>query len=470
MKTFARIFFIFLITVALRMSGDITEPIQAEDQNQSFPYIGIVQTEKLRVLPNRGTNYREISVLQQNDLVTVLNRVGDWLLITPPEDITCWMSAQFIEDDVVTGNNVNVRQGPGLNFPVLTQISKGTSVTIIKQKDNWTQIAPPETIQAWVNSDFVAYFSSKDTLTSTLQRMEDSKALFNQAVLYAKSEFSKDNPRSINFDQINEKFFDLIENYPDTIYARNALFELESAQQKKDKIDTELREQERQIRVKELFALADDFAQKELEKRNVDEIDETQINFRYLEIIKEFPDKEEAKWAVERMAMVLKRLEEARQVQSQDRKNAFDQAEEFRNQELLKDISLIDFNAIIAKYRSIIVLYPDTPEARRSEERIEDIKQRQSYAQIKANPSEKSAFSLYAYEGFLVLDDTTGADQTLYSIEERGFLHKKPICFFYSNDPNIRVYLNKKVKVEGIITSFDQNDVPILDVKRIQSR
>jgi hypothetical protein len=437
-------------------------------QDSKYPYIGIVQTEKLRVMPNRGTNYREIAELKQNDLITVINRVGDWLLIKPPENITCWLSSQFIENGVLTGSNVNVRQGPGLNFPVICQISKGDNITVLKTIDNWVQIAPPDSIQAWVNADFVSYFSSQDSLTSTLQRLEESKDLFNQALIYSKSELSKDNTRSINFTDMFEKFYNIIDNFPDTIYAHKALFELESISNQKTKIEAELIQQERNSRVKELFSMADEFAQYELEKRNPLEIEENQIKLRYMSIIKEFPEKEEAKWAIERMSMVRNKLNEAREIQSQDRRNAFDQAEEFRNAELLKDVSDIDFNAITAKYRSIIVLYPDTPEARRAEERIEDIKQRQSYARIKVNPDQKSASSLYAYEGFLMIDNRQDAEQNLYYIEERGFLHKKQLCLFYSNDPNIKTYLNKKVKVEGLITSFNQDDIPILNIKRIQ--
>lgn len=464
MKKWYAYVLLFVLSSLLNMTGFMYA------QDHDFPYIGIVQTEKLRVMPHRGTNYREITELSQNDLVTVLNKVGDWFLIKPPETITCWMSSQFIEDGKITGSNVNVRQGPGLNFPVVCQVSKDDEVTVLQQNDAWSQIAPPDAIQAWVNADFVAYFSSMDSLSATLERMEASKEDFNQAVLYSKSQLTKDDPRSINFAEINEKFYEIIERYPDTIYAQKALFELESIEQKRKKIEEELEARERQAKVKELFALADDFASRELEKRDANDIDESQIKYRYMEIVKEFPEKEEAKWSIERMAMIRNKIQTAKEEAAQERQQAFEEAEEFRNQELLKELSEIDFSAIKGKYRSIIVLYPDTPEAKRAQDRIDDLKQRESYAKFKTAPAEETASNLYAYEGYLVLEEETRTGQNLYKIEQRGFLSRTNLCYFASSDPNIQNYLNEKVKVEGTILSLNENDIPIIDVKRIQLR
>jgi uncharacterized protein YgiM (DUF1202 family) len=40
----------------------------------------------------------------------------------------------------VTANGVNVRTGPGTNFPVVTQVNKGDTVTLKDQAFGWNKV------------------------------------------------------------------------------------------------------------------------------------------------------------------------------------------------------------------------------------------------------------------------------------------------------------------------------------------
>ena len=461
MKNFKKSVFLVMSCFILNSLSNI---VLAEET--SYPYIGIVTSEKLRVMPRKGTNYREISTLNQNDLVTVLDKNGDWLLVKPPENIPCWISGDFVVDGIVTGNSVNVRQGPGVSFPVLTQVNKGDKLNVINEDNTWKQISPPESLKAWVSAEFVNYFSNMNNLTSQLNRMEESQQAFNSAKLYATAELKGD-PRAIDFDEIKDNYVQIIKKYSDTIYATKALFELKVLKEEQERLEKEMLENERQKRVKELFDYADTFASRELEKRNASDIDISTISINYITVIKDFPDKEEAKWSIERLSSIRKKIEEASMANERKRLVQFNEAEDFRRSELLKDVSEIDYEAILTKYRSITLLYPGTTEARKAATRLEDIERRQSYAKFKTGDKKSIVSSLYSYEGILVKEDVTQKG-TLYRLEERGFLHKKDLCTFYSNDKDLESYANRKVKIQGILVSFDENDRPILDLKRIQ--
>lgn len=53
----------------------------------------------------------------------------------------------------VTGNNVNVRTGPGTNFPVVTKVSKGTTMTVKDSAFGWYKVVLPDgNTTGWIAS------------------------------------------------------------------------------------------------------------------------------------------------------------------------------------------------------------------------------------------------------------------------------------------------------------------------------
>ncbi len=426
------------------------------------PYIGVVVSEKLRVLPRRGTNYREITTLQQNDLVTVLDKYGEWLQVSMPEGVSCWMSSDYINDDgVVTGDSVNVRQGPGVANPVLGQVGRSDKLVVLEKKDSWCRIEPPNSLKAWVNGNFVSYFSNLDNVDTQIHRLEESSNLYNEANLYSKTQLAKSSYLEIDFDGMREKYYKLIRDYTDTIHAKKALFQLNHIDEAEKRLEQKFLEEKRNKKLKEIFDIADEFARKELNKRDVNKINLDQIMVHYFSVIKDYPNSEEAKWAIDRIVMVKNKIANAAQEQEKERMAELKSAEEFRSQELLKEFNLIDYDAIVAKYRKVIVLYPDTPEASKAKARIDDIKQRKSLTRLKKSGSEKKLYS--SYSGVLLRDSHNS-----YRLEERSIFSKKDVCSFKSDDPNVKFYLNKKVKVYGVFKSFDSKNRPVIDLTKIE--
>lgn len=53
----------------------------------------------------------------------------------------------------ISGNNVNVRTGPGTNFPSITKVNKGTTVTIKEQAFGWYRVVLPDgSTTGWIAS------------------------------------------------------------------------------------------------------------------------------------------------------------------------------------------------------------------------------------------------------------------------------------------------------------------------------
>lgn len=56
---------------------------------------------------------------------------------------------------VVTGSSVNIRSGPGTSYRKVAQVSKGNTITILKQQGVWYQIKMSNGSQGWIASSLV---------------------------------------------------------------------------------------------------------------------------------------------------------------------------------------------------------------------------------------------------------------------------------------------------------------------------
>jgi uncharacterized protein YgiM (DUF1202 family) len=52
----------------------------------------------------------------------------------------------------VTANVLNVRTGPGPDFPIVTRVGRGTLLRVIRVRYGWLQVSRPAGVLGWVNS------------------------------------------------------------------------------------------------------------------------------------------------------------------------------------------------------------------------------------------------------------------------------------------------------------------------------
>ena len=57
----------------------------------------------------------------------------------------------------VTTNGLNVRSGAGTDYPSITKLDEGTTVSIIKTQGDWLQILLPSKEQGWVSGQYVKF-------------------------------------------------------------------------------------------------------------------------------------------------------------------------------------------------------------------------------------------------------------------------------------------------------------------------
>lgn len=109
----------------------------------------------VRVRPE--VNSEIVTQLSAGEKVIVLEKGGEWTKIAAPGHSRCWVYSECVSGAAIKTDSVNMRCGPGLAYPVLATLKKGTRVDIIEVFGEWTRIEPPVEFGVWVSSRYLEY-------------------------------------------------------------------------------------------------------------------------------------------------------------------------------------------------------------------------------------------------------------------------------------------------------------------------
>jgi len=137
-----------------------------------------VAVKNLNVRGQAGLKGEFLTHLTNGDPVTVLGEItlakhkadepAQWAQITLPASVHVWVSSLFIDatNNTVSAKKLNLRAGPSENYSVLGVIERGTAISVITTKDNWTQIEPPTNAYAFVAAMYLKQESSGTLATN----------------------------------------------------------------------------------------------------------------------------------------------------------------------------------------------------------------------------------------------------------------------------------------------------------------
>ena len=150
---------ILLLVTACKKAEQVASPDDLPDLNkQTRPYVTI-ENAKLRSGP--GPQFRGIADIPANAKIHVVGRDGDWALIVskkgnvpgfielavikPGEAESENKKPEFGEARRVEGRyealtDTQVRSGPGLHYPTLADIAKGTKLNVVDEEKGWLKV------------------------------------------------------------------------------------------------------------------------------------------------------------------------------------------------------------------------------------------------------------------------------------------------------------------------------------------
>lgn len=168
-------------------------------QNTIKPFTGKITRNKVRLRLQPNLDSPILREFNRGDLLIALGDSGDFYAVKAPEDMKGYVFRTFVLDNVVEGNNVNIRFEPDLEATVVGQLAKGAQVngTISPLNSKWLEISLPETSQFYVSKEYVENIGDAQMLGKLRQRLDEVTALLAQAQGTAQDELQKP------FDQIN---------------------------------------------------------------------------------------------------------------------------------------------------------------------------------------------------------------------------------------------------------------------------
>lgn len=107
----------------------------------------------LRAKPT--TSVETVGQVEYGDLLFAKSLGTDWVELVPPESVAIWVSRDFIRDGVVTADTLNLRSGPGVNYSVVGELVRNSTVEVGEEFGEWLRIAPPQQASVWISRDYV---------------------------------------------------------------------------------------------------------------------------------------------------------------------------------------------------------------------------------------------------------------------------------------------------------------------------
>lgn len=170
----SQLLFLLLASSALQAQ---TTPVPAEPAAPAPPaapagekITGIIKATRVNARGKPSAFSEQIFQFDKGEPIVVLEelvvekpKAGDskvWFRVPVPIDVPVWVNSKFVDlkTKVVTSNELNVRSGPGENFPVLGRLLRGTPfmpVEPAKKSQDWVQIHSMQGLSAFVAAEFV---------------------------------------------------------------------------------------------------------------------------------------------------------------------------------------------------------------------------------------------------------------------------------------------------------------------------
>lgn len=107
--------------------------------------------DSVNIRKGPGTSYGVLKAAHKGDVLEKLNTDG-WLCISYSGNV-CWVSKKYVnENNVCTGNSLNVRAGAGTNFASVGVVNKGTIFNVINY-DGWIPVVINDVVY-WVSAKY----------------------------------------------------------------------------------------------------------------------------------------------------------------------------------------------------------------------------------------------------------------------------------------------------------------------------
>ncbi|MBN2704774.1 MAG: SH3 domain-containing protein [Pontiellaceae bacterium] len=123
-------------------------------QTNSVPKV-VVTGDRVSLRAEPSLNGDLLDRAMRGDELVYLSETNGWAGVQAPKTLDVWVLGEFIQNNVVLPEKLNVRSGPNLNYPVVAAVTKGDQVEVRDEFNGWLKIVPPEPCLVWISADYV---------------------------------------------------------------------------------------------------------------------------------------------------------------------------------------------------------------------------------------------------------------------------------------------------------------------------
>ncbi|ANH78889.1 SH3 domain-containing protein [Candidatus Chlamydia sanziniae] len=181
--------------------------ISTSSVDQAFlSFTGEIKGNRVRMRLAPHTDSTIIKELSKGDLIAVLGESKDYYVVAAPLGLTGYVFRTFVLDNVIEGEQVNVRLNPTTSAPVLARLKRGTTVSPTTQvsQGKWLEIALPLDCVFYVAKNFVVSKGPIELYTQCERQKKIALDLLQSALEFAHTELTK-NLNEIDLDAIYKK-------------------------------------------------------------------------------------------------------------------------------------------------------------------------------------------------------------------------------------------------------------------------
>jgi len=177
---------------ALVQNASAPKQVTKKAPFKSFTGKLIKDRVRMRLQPNLDAHiFKE---LHKDDLVLVVDEEEDFYACQPPQNLNAYIFRTYVLDDVVEGNNVNVRLDPDITAPVVAQLNTGDPIIGGKpapQNNKWLQMELPKTVRFYVAKDFVTKAGDATLFSQYQLREKETRQALRTIEASLNQEFEK---------------------------------------------------------------------------------------------------------------------------------------------------------------------------------------------------------------------------------------------------------------------------------------
>ncbi|HPR83196.1 MAG TPA: SH3 domain-containing protein [Pontiellaceae bacterium] len=112
------------------------------------------------------------------------NSNPDWVGVQPPDSVDLWVNSEFVISNTVVPELLNIRSGPSLSHGTVGTAHKGDILTVRSKIAQWLKIAPTSNTVIWVSRKYTAVpgnaFAGPDAVPAAVQETQTVVQAFSE--------------------------------------------------------------------------------------------------------------------------------------------------------------------------------------------------------------------------------------------------------------------------------------------------